>query len=63
MAHYSVNNFVVIPQPGTKLPPYIQVFNISGQYQFSIEPWISTFMQKSIYVYIVLKNNLLFQYE
>ena len=61
MANYSAANFVVIPPPGEKLDAGIRVYNISGVYQFSIEPWISTFTQKNRYVYIVLQNNVLFQ--
>ena len=61
MANYSAANFVIIPPPGAKLDPGIRVYDINGTYQFSIEPWISTFTQKSRYVYIVLQNNVLYQ--
>lgn len=56
--NYNKNNFVSIPVPGDKLDPAIRIYNKSGEHVYSIEPYITTFTQKSRYIYIIVQNNL-----
>jgi hypothetical protein len=61
MANYSINNFVNIPASGQTLDSRISIYNATGKLAFTIDPNMTTFVQKSKYVYIVVQNNIVYE--
>lgn len=55
MATYCIGNFVNDPSPNDRL---IFIYNCSGKLTISIDPYASTFFQKSRYVYIVTDGKM-----
>jgi len=55
MATYCLGNFINDPSPNDRL---MFIYNCAGQLVMTIDPYSSTFMKKSRYVYIITDGQM-----